>query len=91
MKPTNVGPPPQPTSPARARRANNAVPPVFNDLAALLKLPGHIIPTDNPQIEQPISESKGDGESDIQRYDNMQRMLLPTINLSRSILSPNLP
>lgn len=89
--PTKVGPPEQPTSPASASNANNAVPPLRNVADALLKLPGHMIPTDNPQTEQPISDKKGDDESDMHKYDKMQRMLLPIMNLSKLILSPNLP
>ena len=66
-KPTSVGPPEQPTSPANARRANMAVPPFFKVADALLKVPGHIMPTDKPQIAQPTSEISGDGDRDIHR------------------------
>lgn len=65
--PTSEGPPPQPTSPARARNANMAVPPVGIDLAARLKVPGHMTPTDNPHIAHPISPSTGEGDRDASR------------------------
>ena len=65
--PTNVGPPEQPKSPARASSANIAVPPFRMDADALLKLPGHIIPTDKPQIAHPTSDKKGVGAKEIQR------------------------
>lgn len=66
-KPTSVGPPEQPTSPANANKANKEVPPLRNASDALLKLPGHMIPTENPQIEQPISDKNADGAREIQR------------------------
>ena len=65
--PTKVGPPEHPASPASASRANNAVPPFLREADALLNVPGHMIPTDNPQIEQPISAINGDADSDIVR------------------------
>lgn len=65
--PTKVGPPEHPASPASASSANNAVPPFLREADALLNVPGHMIPTDNPQIEQPISAINGDADSDIVR------------------------
>ena len=50
--PTTPGPRAQPTSPARASSANIVVPPRGIVAAALLNVPGHIIPTDNPQNAQ---------------------------------------
>ena len=50
--PTKAGPAEQPKSPPRASSANIAVPPFGIDADALLKLPGHIMPTDSPQTEQ---------------------------------------
>ena len=47
--------------------ANMAVPPVRMDAAALLKLPGHMIPTDRPQSAQPIRLNTGDGTRLISR------------------------
>ena len=65
--PTKVGPPEHPASPAKASSANNAVPPFLREADALLNVPGHMIPTDSPQIEQPISAINGDADSDIVR------------------------
>ena len=52
-KPTKVGPPEHPKSPAKASKANIVVPPVRREAAAVLNVPGHIIPTDNPVRAQP--------------------------------------
>ncbi len=57
--PTRVGPPEHPRSPASARNANMAVPPPRIEAAARLNVPGHIIPTENPQSPHPISPSTG--------------------------------
>ena len=46
-RPVIVGPNEQPTSPARARNANIAVPPPLRRLDAILKVPGQKIPTEN--------------------------------------------
>ena len=46
--PARVGPPEQPRSPARASKANMAVPPRGIMEEALLKVPGHRIPTEKP-------------------------------------------
>lgn len=67
IPPTSVGPPEHPTSPASASSANIAVPPFLREADALLNVPGHIIPTDKPQIAQPTSEKNGDGESEMHR------------------------
>lgn len=58
-KPTTAGPAEHPRSPARARNANIAVPPLGQLAAARLKLPGHIMPTDSPQRAQPIIARMG--------------------------------
>lgn len=47
IMPPNVGPTEQPISPASASIANKAVPPPFMADEALLKVPGHRIPTEN--------------------------------------------
>jgi len=60
-----VGPEEQPKSPARARKANIAVPPPRMEADAILKVPGHMIPTDRPHIPQPISPSAGWGDREI--------------------------
>ena len=57
--PTKVGPPEQPKSPARASRANSAVPPPRMEAVAMLKVPGHMMPTDSPQSPQPINPKAG--------------------------------
>ena len=65
--PTTVGPPEQPTSPPRANRANKAVPPFGKAAAALLKVPGHMMPTERPQRAQEIRLSWGRGSSEMPR------------------------
>ena len=65
--PTVVGPREQPTSPARASRANMAVPPVRIFALAILKEPGQRMPTDKPQSPQPMSPSIGEEERDMSR------------------------
>ena len=67
IKPTKVGPPEQPKSPASARKANIAVPPARISFAAMLKVPGHKIPTESPQSPQPIRPMIGIGTRDIRR------------------------
>ena len=52
--PTNVGPTEQPRSPARASKAKRVVPPARSEAAAVLKVPGHIIPTESPVRAHPI-------------------------------------
>lgn len=54
IMPTTVGPEEQPRSPARAISAYMAVPPPGSFNAAMLKVPGQKIPTENPQMAQPI-------------------------------------
>ncbi|MDY3908734.1 MAG: hypothetical protein SOZ48_03240 [Eubacterium sp.] len=61
--PTSAGPAEHPRSPARAIIANMAVPPFFIAAEALLNVPGHIIPTENPQIAQADRLINGDGKS----------------------------
>ncbi len=56
-KPASVGPEEQPRSPASASRANRAVPPCRMEATAILKVPGHMIPTERPQSAQPISHA----------------------------------
>lgn len=65
--PTTVGPPEHPRSPASASSANKAVPPFRIDEDALLKVPGHMIPTESPQIPRPISDKTGDGDKEMHR------------------------
>ena len=53
--PTIAGPSAPPRSPAMARSANIAVPPVGILPEQMLIDPGHMIPTENPHIMQPKS------------------------------------
>lgn len=78
--PENVGPIEHPISPARASKANIAVPPYRIEAAALLKVPGHIMPTDNPQIAQNTRLITGYGAMDIAIYDIMHRQPLKSMN-----------
>ena len=52
--PTKVGPTEQPKSPAKASKAKSVVPPARSEAAAVLKVPGHIIPTESPVRAHPI-------------------------------------
>ena len=65
--PTKVGPPEQPKSPPRAKKANMAVPPLGTAAEALLKVPGQRIPTESPQRAQPMSPAIGFGIREIPR------------------------
>ena len=89
--PATVGPDEQPISPASASRAKRAVPPFLIQADAILKVPGHIIPTDRPHNAQPIKEVTGDGDNDMHRYEAIQSRLLNIMNRLKLILSPNLP
>ena len=60
-KPTRLGPALHPRSPPSASSANIAVPPLVSIADEIENVPGHIIPTQKPQIEQPISDSAGLG------------------------------
>lgn len=57
--PARVGPPEQPRSPARASKANMAVPPRGIRAEALLKVPGQRIPTEKPHSPQPTRPRTG--------------------------------
>ena len=61
--PTREGPVEQPRSPARANRANIAVPPFGQASAARLNVPGRMMPTESPHSAQPISPRTGTGEA----------------------------
>ena len=61
IRPTIPGPILPPKSPAMARRENIAVPPFGNVFEEILIVPGHIIPTENPQTAQPTRLSIGTG------------------------------
>ena len=89
--PTKVGPAEQPKSPPRARSANIAVPPLVIAADALLKLPGHIMPTDSPLIAHATRLITEELIKAMHRYEMTQSMPLPIINLSKLILSPYFP
>ena len=90
-KPTRLGPALHPRSPPSASSANIAVPPLVSIADEIENVPGHIMPTQKPQIEQPINDSAGTGESDTSKYAPIHTMHEIGINFSCEILSPNLP
>ena len=90
-KPTRLGPALHPRSPPSASSANIAVPPLVSIVDEIENVPGHIIPTQKPQIEQPISDSAGIGESDTTKYAPIHTMQEIGINFFCEIRSPNLP
>ena len=55
IAPTMVGLIVAPKSPANAKNANIAVPPLGHFCEEMLIVPGHMIPTASPQSAQPIS------------------------------------
>ena len=57
--PIIAGPIAPPKSPASARSANIAVPPVGSICDDILIEPGHIIPTENPHNAHPINPTHG--------------------------------
>ena len=65
--PTSDGPNVPPMSPAKASIANMAVPPVGMRFDVMLMEPGHMIPTANPLIMQPIKLICGIGDRDAVR------------------------
>ena len=64
--PTRVGPREQPRSPARAKKANMAVPP-FILAEARLNVPGQSMPTEKPQRAQPARPAGGQLQKAIKR------------------------
>ena len=56
-----------PKSPAKAKNANIAVPPLGHFCAEILMVPGHIIPTEAPQNAQPASPKTGMDDKDAVR------------------------
>ena len=64
-KPTKVGPAEHPKSPPNASKANKAVPAFGKAAAALLKVPGHIIPTEKPLTAQANKLKIGLGKREI--------------------------
>ena len=59
IRPTVPGPIEPPKSPAIARSANIAVPPAGNFFDVMLKVPGHMMPTEKPHIIHPINAIMG--------------------------------
>ena len=53
------GPIAPPKSPAIAKRANIAVPPAGSFLEVMLKVQGHMMPTEKPHIMQPVNAITG--------------------------------
>lgn len=62
--PTTVGLTIAPVSPANARKANIAVPPLGHFCEEMLIEPGHIIPTPKPQSAQPASPKMGSADNE---------------------------
>ena len=62
-KPTTEGPLVQPMSPPRARRANIAPPPPLMFSAAILYVPGHMMPTEKPQSAMPKRANAAEEEN----------------------------
>lgn len=67
QRPTKEGPNVPPASPARARSANSAVPPLGMRAEVMLIEPGHIMPTARPHNMQAIRLKIGIGDSDAAR------------------------
>ena len=67
MPPTIAGLTVAPKSPANAKKANIAVPPLGQFCEDMLMVPGHIIPTANPQKAHPISPKTDNEDSDAKR------------------------
>lgn len=65
--PTTVGPPEQPISPPRAKRAKSKVPPPLIREEEMLKVPGHKMPTESPHSAQPISPRTGEEDREINK------------------------
>lgn len=65
--PTTAGPAVEPRSPANAKNANIAVPPVGHFREERLIVPGHMIPTASPQREHPISPSIAQDANDARK------------------------
>ena len=64
IAPTIPGPAAPPISPAMARSANMAVPPAGIFCDEILMVPGHMMPTENPQMTHPSSPTIGDCDVD---------------------------
>ena len=65
--PTIAGLTAAPKSPARAKKANIAVPPLGHFCEEMLIVPGHMIPTVNPQRAHPARPKTEDADNDAKR------------------------
>ena len=64
IPPTREGLTVAPKSPAKAKNANIAVPPLGHFCDEILMVPGHIIPTETPQSAQPAKPIIGIADKD---------------------------
>ena len=62
--PTIAGLTAAPKSPARAKKANIAVPPLGHFCDEILIVPGHMIPTANPQRAHPVRPKTEEADKD---------------------------
>lgn len=60
--PTDIGPMVPPRSPAKAKKANIAVPPAGQACEEILMVPGHRIPTEKPHSAHPAIPKRDDGD-----------------------------
>ena len=88
-RPVIVDPNEQPTSPARARNANIAVPPPLRRLDAILKVPGQKIPTEKPHKAHPTSPRTGFTERKVRRYSLCSKGLRTCSSLSSNPSYPH--
>lgn len=65
--PTSAGLTVAPRSPANAKNANIAVPPLGHVCEEMLKVPGHMMPTAVPHTAQPTRPKTGSGDSEAKR------------------------
>ena len=66
-RPTIDGPIVAPKSPAKAKNANIAVPPMGHLCAEILIVPGHMIPTEMPHSAQPANPMTGEEDKEASR------------------------
>lgn len=64
IPPTIAGLAVAPKSPAKAKKANIAVPPLGHFCDEMLIVPGHIIPTESPQSAHPANPIMGMEDKD---------------------------
>lgn len=71
--PTIKGPKEHPASPAKASKANMAVPPLLYIFEERLNTEGHIIATDKPDTAHPINDKKAYGLNTVIKYPITQK------------------